>query len=237
MTDYVQGFWDAVLMIRDNGFSASPNVEFWFYAGDQRTDFGLVQFEKRVNGVTTVFSVSLRPYMGWVQISVDNAIPTQYVTFQLDTNLNAVKTGKPGPNYPYTYTTLIDRPSIPSPPSPPYFFFIGVDSVKLGWDSPENNGGATVLEYQVGYGTNPASPTFTISANPGVTINNLAMGTVYYFWVRARNYEGWSNWSTLNSVRTYVGAYVNTGGVWKIAIPYINVAGTWKEAEPIVHHS
>lgn len=234
MTDYVQGFYDAVLMIRDNGISVSPNVEFWFYAGNQTADFGYLQFEKRVNGITSVFSVSIHPHAGWVQISVDNAVPDQYVTFQLDTNLAGFITGHPGPNYPYVFTTHIPRPSVSDPPGRPYLFNITVDSVNVGWDPPENNGGATILGYEVGYGQNSSAPTTIVSASSGGKISNLPMGVVTYFWVRAQNYEGWSNWSALNSARTYLGAYVKDGGVWKAALVYVNVAGIWKIAEPSV---
>lgn len=232
MTDYNNIFPDCALMIRDNGPGTFPNVEFWFYAGGQNANYGLVQFEKRVNQVTTVFSVDIRAHMGWVQISVDNAINSQYVRFQLDTNLGFGNHGSADPGFPYITNTYLSRPVVPDPPSRPYLTNVSVSSMTANWTPPGNNGGATILGYQLGYGTDPTGPTTIIDANSGVNVSNLATGTMYYFWTRCRNYQGWSVWSTATSQRTYLGLYVKTGGVWKIAVPYVNVSGVWKEAEP-----
>ena len=237
MTDYPYNFGDCCLMIRDNGSGANPNVEFWFYAFNQGVDWGLLQFEKRVNNNTFVFSANIHAHAGWVQVSVDSAGLSQFVTWQLDTNLGYALHGGPDPGFPYSTTQYLTRPTVPDPPSTPYIFNVAVDSVNVGWDPPENNGGATILGYQVGYGQNVAGPTTIIDASSGVAISNLPMGAVSYFWVRARNYQGYSNWSGLNSARTYLGAYVKTGGVWKLAIPYVNVGGVWQRAEPKVFHS
>lgn len=231
MTDYVQGFWDAILMIRDNGATANPNIEFWVYAGDQGTNFGYVQFEKRVNNVTTVVVAPMPAYGRWIQVSTDNAIWGQYVTFQLDTNLNIIENGSAGPNYPYSYTVYISRPTVPDPPIQPYLNNITVNSMNVWWDDV-SDGGAPILGYQLGYGQNPAGPTTIISANPPTVVTNLPTGVVSYFWARARNYQGWSGWSAAASARTYLGAYVKVNGVWKLSIPYVRASGVWKEAEP-----
>ena len=231
MTDLPQNFPDGTLMIRDNGPGTSPNVEFWFYAADQTKDYGLVQFEKKVNGVVTQFSVSLRPHMGWFQVSVDNAILTQYVTWQLDTQLGSSHAG-----YPYSYTVYISRPTPPTAPPAPWLSNVSVDRMTVGI-FPPYDGGATIDGYQIGYGTNSSGPTTIVNGISPYLLTNLAMGSVYYVWVRAHNYQGWGDWSPASSARTYLGAYVNVSGVWKIAIPYLNVSGVWKQVEPIIHHS
>lgn len=237
MTDNPQDFPDGTLMIRDNGASASPNVEFWFYAANQTINYGFIEFEKVVNNVTTAVWIGLGAHAGWVQVSTDNAFASQYVSLELDSNLGIANRGSSDPDYPYVTTVYVSRPSVPDPPSRPYLFNISVGSVNVGWEPPDNNGGATITGYQVGYGQNSSSPTTIINANSGVSITNLPTGTLTFFWVRAQNYEGFSNWSDLNSARTFLGAYVKTGGVWKLAIPYVNVGGLWREAEPVVHHS
>jgi hypothetical protein len=232
MTDFAQNFPDCTLMIRDNGPNAGfPNVEFWFYAANQSINYGYVQFEKRVNGNTFAFSIGVNAYAGWIQVSVDNAIQDQYVTWQLDTNLGIFNHGSADPGYPYSYTIHVYRPSVPDAPSRPYCYGVTVNSLYIDWEDGYN-GGATILSYQVGYGQNSAGPTTIIPANHPTTLTNLPTGTVTYFWVRAQNYQGWSNWSAINSARTYLGAYIKSGGVWKLAIPYVRVSGVWKEAEP-----
>lgn len=234
MTDFPQNFPDGTLMIRDNGGPpANPNVEFWFWAANQTINYGYVQFEKRVNDVTTVFSVGIPAYAGWVQVSTDNAIWSQYVTLQLDTNLGIFNHGSPDPGYPYNFTIHVARPTVPDPPSTPYLTNITVNSMTANWWA-NYNGGATILGYQLGYGTNSNSPTTIINANSPQLVTGLATGTVYYFWARAQNYQGWSNWSNAGSARTYLGAYVKSNGVWKLAIPYVRSSGVWREAEPHV---
>jgi hypothetical protein len=101
----------------------------------------------------------------------------------------------------------------------------------ITWGAPAYDGGATILAYQIGYGTNSAGPTTIIQSN-STTIGNLATGTMYYFWVRAGNYQGWGDWSAPANARTYLGAYVKYGGIWRLAIPYVKTGGVWKEAEP-----
>lgn len=237
MTDFSENFPDAVLMIRDNGGPpANPNVEFWFWAGNQSINYGFVQFEKRVNNVTTIFSVGIAAHAGWIRVSTDNAIWDQYVTLQLDTNLGIFNHGSADPGYPYTYTIHVARPVPPDAPTGVNLSNISVNSMVATW-YPGYNGGATILGYQLGYGTNSSGPTTIINANPGVTVNNLATGTVYYFWARAQNYQGWGPWSGASSARTYLGMYVRVGGVWKLSIPYVRVSGVWKEVEPRVRVS
>lgn len=236
MTDFAESFPDATLMVRDNGSGTNPNVEFWFYAANQNVDYGLVQFEKRVNDNTFTFSIVVHAHAGWIQVSVDNAVLSQYVTWQLDTNLGFSNHGSADPGYPYNFVVHVARPTVPDAPPRPYLSNITVNSMYITWGAPSNDGGATILAYQIGYGTNSAGPTTIIQSN-STTIGNLATGTVYYFWVRAGNYQGWGDWSAPANARTYLGAYVKSGGVWRLAIPYVKVAGVWKEAEPIVHHS
>lgn len=232
MSDWPQNFPDGTLMIRDNGGPpANPNVEFWFYAANQSINYGFVQFEKRVNDVTTVFSVGISAYAGWVQVSTDNAIWSQYVTLQLDTNLGIFNHGSADPGYPYSYTIHLARPTVPEPPGRPWCYNITVNSISIDWEDGYN-GGATIIGYQVGYGQNSASPTTIIAANHPTILSNLPTGTITYFWVRAQNYQGWSDWSAINSARTYLGAYVKSGGVWKLAIPYTKASGVWRQVEP-----
>ena len=100
--------------------------------------------------------------------------------------------------------------------------------------SGNSSGGSPILEWQVGYGTNPSSVQYSISSNGTSVIGALAPATTYYFWARGRNAAGWGPWSARTTGRTIAGARVRSGGVWKEAIPYVKVNGVWKVARPHV---
>lgn len=96
------------------------------------------------------------------------------------------------------------------------------------------DGGSGVLEWQLGYGTDPTTPqTFRGNwdgAFPLVT--GLSPGLKYYFWARGRNAIGWGPWSVVSSTTMIAGARVLVGAVWKTAVPYVKVGGVWKLARP-----
>jgi hypothetical protein len=218
MTDFVQNYSWYSVMVRDVG---PYNVEFWWRANDQTIHYypTSLHFTINVNGSDSHFAPEVFPYSDWVQIAVFNVPYTQYVSFTVD-----------GWD---TFTVHILR-SVPDPPSHPTLSNVQVHSADVYW-SPGYAGSSPITGYQVGYGISSSGPTTTVSvSSPSYTATGLAMGTIYYFWVRAQNGLGYSAWSASNSVRTLTGAYVNVGGVWKVAIPYVNVAGVWKQAEPSV---
>lgn len=111
--------------------------------------------------------------------------------------------------------------------------------------TPNSNGGSAILEYEIGYGTDPNAPVSSISGQ-NVLITGLAAGAVTYFWARARNVYGWGPWSVRTQATLLAGvwvdytppggpttkhravAYVNVGGVWKTAEAFTKIAGMWK---------
>lgn len=98
---------------------------------------------------------------------------------------------------------------------------------------PNYAGGTAVLEYQIGYGTHPNTAQQFIDASGGdAFITGLSPGIKYYFWARARNSVGWSNWSFTSSTYMVAGARVKVGFLWKPAVPYVRVNGVWKLARP-----
>lgn len=118
----------------------------------------------------------------------------------------------------------------PDAPSQPLLSSVTATTVDVSF-SPNGDGGATIVGYQIGYGTSSTSRTTVISASSPQVVTHLVQGTTYYFWVRARNSVDWSQWSAFNTVHTVAGAYVKVGTVWKPAIPYVKVAGAWMLAE------
>lgn len=96
------------------------------------------------------------------------------------------------------------------------------------------NGGSSVLENRIGYGTSPTAPTYYANGFDIDITTNLTPGVVNYFWAQQRNTYGWSDLSARTSVKLPAGARINVGGVWKDAVPYVRDGGVWKPAEPYV---
>jgi hypothetical protein len=130
-----------------------------------------------------------------------------------------------------TVTTL----STPEPPSVPLLSSVKSTSVDVAF-AANGNGGSVIIGYQIGYGTNSSTPTTTVSATSPQVVSGLIPGTTYYFFVRAQNSMGWSEWSGAASVRTIAGAYIQVGSTVKLAVPYVRDGGVWKIAEPWVRN-
>jgi len=230
MTDWLQDFPDCILVIRDNGPYA--DVQYLFYAKNQTLNYGYLQFEIVSNDTTHVVSFGYGSNYGWQYIANFPVSYSQYTSFILDSNLGIAMDGHAHDGYPYVETIHLARPEVPQAPNRPNVFNPTVNSLQVSWIEGAD-GGATILESQIGYSTDPNNIQFTQgNATQGQVIGNLATGTVYYFWVRARNYQGWGGWSLSSWNRTYLGAYVKEAGVWKLAVPYVKESGVWKQAEP-----
>lgn len=98
-------------------------------------------------------------------------------------------------------------------------------------------GGLEILQFQVGYGTHPTSVQKSVDSWGATVIKGLQPGTRYYVWVRARNAQGWSLWSSRISVQTTAGARVRYKGSWHYAVPYVRYNGKWRIAEPWVRRA
>lgn len=72
-------------------------------------------------------------------------------------------------------------------------------SFRGNWD-----GGRAVDNWQVGYGTDPNTPQlFKDYANSGeVDITALVQNSMYYFWARGHNDQGWGPWGARGNLKT-----------------------------------
>lgn len=99
----------------------------------------------------------------------------------------------------YTLPQIIRMPSAPGTPS---LAWAAPNTITMSYAAASDNGSA-ILEYQVQYGTDPAQVAFTDAPSAGTSlskaIGGLAIGTTYYFRVRARNAQGWGPWSANSS--------------------------------------
>jgi hypothetical protein len=223
MTDYTKSTGGSgTMMIRDTG----STVEFWINANNSTTfDYDL-PWAYIVNGSSSSWqSFRYSANTGWQRLGAWTVTTNQTVTFKLNS------TGTAGFGGPTTFSQAISRSTVPSAPSKPTLSAVTVDTVTVSWSAP-NNGGSSILGYQLGYGTSSTTATTEVTATSPYVVKNLAMNTVYYFWVRARNANGWGGWSASSSAKTILGVYVNVNGVWKPAIPYVRTGGVWKQAQP-----
>lgn len=134
---------------------------------------------------------------------------------------------------PWSTRSQMTTLSVPQAPSVPMLSNNQPTSVDVSW-TPNGTGGSPITGFQVGYATSPVAPVTIVSATSPKTITGLTPGTTYYFWVRAQNAIGFSDWSGFASNQTIAGARIKVSGVWKFAIPYVRDGGVWKNAVPYV---
>jgi hypothetical protein len=122
--------------------------------------------------------------------------------------------------------------AITTPPAPIPNGFLDATPTSITYSFRSGgNGGSKILEWQIGYGTNPSKLAHTIRSGGTTAVTGLKPATTYYFWARGRNAKGWGSWSVRTSRRTDAGARVKLGTVWKEAIPMIKYKGKWVVAE------
>jgi hypothetical protein len=128
----------------------------------------------------------------------------------------------------------INTTTVPPATTPLSVETLSQTAIKYRFSGSNGDGGSPIIDWQIGYGTNPNSPQFYVGSWGTSDIGGLSPGTTYYFWSRGRNANGWGAWSTRMSARTIAGARVKVKGVWKEAVPYVKVKGVWKLAQPYV---
>lgn len=71
-----------------------------------------------------------------------------------------------------------------------------------GKANTDGSGGATILQWQIGWGLSPNQADFVGDLNPDGSgfISGLTPGKTYYFWNRQRNSAGWSDMSSRTQV-------------------------------------
>lgn len=95
------------------------------------------------------------------------------------------------------------------------------------------NGGSPILGMQVGYSYTSDHHIWEADAPTGVAhITGLNPYSTYYLWARARNVYGWGAWSSMATVKTAAGGWVNVNGIYRPGIFYVKDNGAWKVGEP-----
>jgi hypothetical protein len=120
----------------------------------------------------------------------------------------------------------LDVPAMPNPVD----LTNATQTSVYAWFTRNGDGGSPVLEWQLGYGLDPVTPTQAFAGYYG-TMTGMVPGETYYFWGRVRNTFGWSPYSGRTTVTLLAGAWVDVAGVKTRAVPYVRDAGVWKVAE------
>jgi Fibronectin type III domain len=191
MTDYTRGTGSSgTMMIRDTG----STIEFWLNSNNSTTWSDHIPWSGTVNGSGVGGSFYYHPNSSWQRLGIWSVSSSQTITFNLGS------TGTSGFGGPTTLSQFINRATVP--PAPGLVSLSSITSTSMHAVFTGNgDGGSTVLEWQIGYGTDPGYPQLYVSSF-NTTISGLTPGTQYYFWSRGRNALGWGAFSGRSSATT-----------------------------------
>lgn len=191
MTDYTHNTGaSGIMMIRDLGWG----LEFWLTSNNSTTWTDHLPWRWTVNGQTVNTTYNYPAGGGWRRLGAWTVTYSQNVTFYIGA------TGTSGFGGPTTFTVFINRATVPPAPGPVVLSSITATSMYAAFAS-NGDGGSTIYEWQIGYGTNPDVQTNFVSSS-ATTISGLTTGTTYYFWSRGRNAQGWGPWGIRTSATT-----------------------------------
>lgn len=178
------------MIIRDNGSTITFIIS---NSGSQTFVYG-ASWSGRVNG-TNVGGTYDRVGVGSTTLGSWTVSSNQTVEF------NIAATGTSGLGGPTSHSAYISRATVPAAPTPLECTPLTHTTIRYRFRG-NSNGGSSILEWQVGYGTNSSTPQSFVSSNGTSDVGGLAKDTVYHFWSRGRNAIGWGPWSSRLSART-----------------------------------
>lgn len=191
MADYdVQTSGSTTMRIRDTG----GTVEFWFLTGSQTWN-NEQPWGYEANGSSSgVLQFRLLRGGFWQKFG------EVYVGYDQDVRFTIIDAGLGFPSY--DFVQHISRSTVPFPPYIYETYAVSATHIYVEFEGT-NDGGSAVLEWQIGYGSNPNSPDYYWSSGGASTIGPFSSGQKVYFWARARNAIGWSDWSNRTDAFTW----------------------------------
>lgn len=204
----------------------STTVEFWINAGQSVSWWGSVGYSWTSPNGNGSSSFGYPAGSGWLKIRTITVTSSGTVSINIgDTGTSAVG----DPSNKSVYVSRASRPPTPDAPFFPQSNSIGHNTI--GVQATDNgDGGSPITARQIGWGTSSSSPTNYINDDAG-TATGLHLYTMYYFWYRVQNSEGWSPWSARSSARTLASGYLYLSG-WRPMVAYVKVNGVWRESIP-----
>ena len=194
MTDYTKATGSSgTMMIRDVG---NGWVEFWLKAGSSTFNHQL-KWGYTANGAFSGWlTYDFVSGGNWQHLGSVFVSTSQNVTFHLGSS------GTSGLGGPTDFTVFMQRATVP--PAPTMFSAVTQSSsvIRVNFGS-NGDGGSAVLEWQIGYGTDPSYPMWYVGSNGLTDVGGLVTGTTYYFWARGRNAIGWGGWSARAQATTW----------------------------------
>lgn len=191
MTDYDQPIsGSTTLRIRDLG----GWVEFWVRTGPSTYNYDQ-QWSYGANGSNSpILKARMVAGGGWQMFGAVHVSTNQTVRFTIYNS---------GLGFPtYDFYQAISRQTVPFPPHIYQTYAVSTSQIYVEFTGT-NDGGSAVLEWQIGYGSNPNGPENFVGSGGGSTIGGFYSGQTVYFWTRARNALGWSGWSNRTEATTW----------------------------------
>lgn len=191
MADYTRQISaSSTMMIRDTG----GWVEFWFKTGSQTWNNDQ-QWSYGANGANSpVLKFRLLAGGGWQKFG------EVYVGYNQTVRFTIYNAGLGFPTYDFFQD--IGRSRVPDPPT--IWDTHAISSSHIHVEFYANyDGGSPILEYAVGYGSNPNGPDGWWGSGSPTDIGPFSSGQRVYFWAAARNAVGWSSWGNRTEATTW----------------------------------
>lgn len=191
MADYdVQISGSTIMRIRDTG----GWVEFWFKTGSQTWNNEQPWSYGANGGDSGVLHFRLLRGGDWQMFGA------AYVGYDQDVRFTIIDAGLGFPTH--DFYQHISRSTVPFPPTMLETYAISSSHIHVVF-AGNNDGGSAVLEWQIGYGSNPNAPEAYWASGGTSDVGPFSSGQKVYFWARARNAIGWSGWSNRGEAFTW----------------------------------
>jgi hypothetical protein len=186
MTDYTKATGSSgTMMIRDVG---NGWVEFWLKAGSSTFNHQLPWAYTAPTGFSGWMTKDFVSGGAWQLLGSVFVSTSGNVTFHLGSS------GTSGLGGPTDFTVFMQRATVPPAPTMNSATTQSSSVIRVIF-SGNGDGGSPILEWRIGYGSDPNGAQFFTGSSGTTDIGGLASGVTYYFWAQGRNALGWGAWS------------------------------------------
>lgn len=184
MADYIKEIPNGSMMIRDLGY----DVQFFFKTGsttwNNQQDWGWSIDGGGFNmGVFKLSTGGAWHHLGTIQVGAggDRLVGMRIVGEGLGWA---------------TTDHMVWVPRATVPPAPTLHSAVAISTTQARVNFGGNgDGGSGILEWQIGYGTDPWNVQYLAGGMTGLDVIGGLNGQWWYFWARGRNALGWGPWS------------------------------------------